>query len=248
MAELSFKMRVGLFTQRLAGRLVAVLWIPLAAFVMRYVMRYRVHEAGELRRRFRELVSRERRPVLLCANHLTMIDSFILAWALGGSWWYVFNYQRVPWNLPERSNFASNWLSRVAAWLAKCIPVVRGGSREHVANVMRRVRHLLVKGEPVLVFPEGGRSRTGRVEPGSAAYGVGRILNAVPGCRTILVYLRGEGQKTWSAAPARGETFYADFKLFEPTSEHTGLRGARDLSHQIVDELVAMESEYFADR
>lgn len=139
-------------------------------------------------------------------------------------------------------------MNRCAAWLVKCIPVVRGGSREDVSRVLDRVRHLLSRGETALLFPEGGRSRSGRVEPESATYGVGRILTAVPDCRTLCVYLRGDQQETWSTIPDRGDSFYVEFEVFEPESDHRGLRRSRDLARQIVQKLAEMEEEYFARR
>lgn len=211
-------------------------------------MWYRIRNAPEIRRRFRSLIKGDRRPLLLCANHLTMIDSALVAWALGGSWWYLFNYRRMPWNLPEQANFSQNVLNRAVVWLVKCIPVSRGGRRDEVSGTMEKVKHVLSQGETALVFPEGGRSRTGRVEPENTTYGVGRILDAVPGCRTICVYLRGDRQDSWSTLPAWGERFSADFREVQPQSEATGLRKARDLSRQIVSELVDMETEYFARR
>lgn len=239
---------MALAAQRGVGWLLAILWIPAVAFILRFVLGYTIRDAGALRRRYRGFVEEEGRPILLCANHLTMIDSAVVAWALGGSWWYVFHYRHLPWNVPEQRNFAFNWFNRAAAWVAKCIPVVRGGSREQVSGVLRRLRHVLARGGTVLVFPEGGRSRTGRVEPDSAMYGVGRILNAVPECRTLCVYVRGQHQESWSTVPPRGDTFDADFEVFEPESPHTGLRRARDLSNQIVRKLARMEEEHFAGR
>lgn len=248
MTEIPLRSRIGLALQRNVGRILGVVWIPLAAFFLRVVMRYRIRNAAEHRRRFRGMVEDDDRPLLICANHLTMIDSFLVAWALGGSWWYLFHYSRMPWNLPERDNFASSVVSRWAAWVAKCIPVTRGGSREGISRVMSRLRHVLSRGETALVFPEGGRSRTGRVEPDSATYGVGRILNAIPECRILCVYMRGDRQETWSTVPSRGNSFYVDFELFEPESEHSGLRRARDVSRQIVRNLHRMETEYLAHR
>lgn len=218
------------------------------AFALRVLMRYRIKNAAELRRRYRAMVKGSDGPILICANHLTMVDSAILAWALGGSWWYIFNYRRMPWNLPEYNNFASVWFSRFAAWLTKCIPVVRGGPRQQVAGVIQRVQHVLSRGETALIFAEGGRSRTGRVQPESAAHGPGRILSAVEDCKALCVYLRGEGQRTWSTLPALGETFHVDFEFFQPESLHEGLRRSRDLAQQIVAKLARMEEEYFANR
>lgn len=248
MTELTLRSRASLTLQRRVGHLLAPLWLPAAAFLLRFCLGYRIRDVRALRRRYRKEVEATEGGTLLCANHLTMIDSALVAWALGGSFWYVARYAHFPWNLPERRNFASNFLARSAAWVVKCIPVVRGGDRDDVADVLARVRHLLSRGETVLVFPEGGRSRSGRVEPESVSYGVGRILTAVPECRTLCVYLRGEGQETWSTLPKRGEAFHVDFEPFHPDSPHEGLRRARDLSRQIARKLAAMEERYFSDR
>ena len=211
-------------------------------------MRYRVENAAEIRKAYRALVKKNDGPILLCANHLTMVDSAILAWALGGSWWYIFNYRRVPWNLPEYNNFASDWFSRLAVWVTKCIPIMRGGPRKQVSGAIKRVQHVLARGDTALIFAEGGRSRQGRVQEGSAAHGMGRIMNAVGGCKALCVYLRGDRQKTWSTVPARGETFHIDFEFFQPESLHRGMRRSRDLAQQIVAQLARMEESYFASR
>ena len=187
-------------------------------------------------------------PLLICANHLTMVDSAVVAWALGGSWWYVFNYSSMPWNLPEYTNYAALWPGRIGAWIAKCIPVRRGGNRKDVSNVIQRVQHLLSRGETALIFPEAGRSRTGRVQFDSIGHGVGRIMNSVRDCQALCVYMRGDRQTTWSTVPARGDSFYVNFELFQPESEHSGLRRSKDLAEQIVARLSRMEKQYFASR
>jgi len=99
-----------------------------------------------------------------------------------------------------------------------------------------------------MIFPEAGRSRSGRVEADSAAHAVGRILTSVPGCQLLCVYLRGDRQQTWSTVPARGDSFYIDFEVVEPQSDLSGMRRSRDFSQQIVDRLVGMEEKYFAHR
>ncbi|MDT8437341.1 MAG: lysophospholipid acyltransferase family protein, partial [Gemmatimonadota bacterium] len=248
-APLPRRARLALAVQRGVGLALGILWIPLAGFILRVVLGYRIHEVSDVRRRFRRLVTSTDAPVLICANHLTMIDSAIVAWALGGTWWYVPNYHRMPWNLPERRNFAHSALNRAGAWLVKCIPITRGGSRDGVTRSLRKVQHVLSRGESALVFPEGGRSRSGRVEPENVTYGVGRILDALPDCRTLCVYLRGDRQESWSALPRRGDWFRVQFELFQPCSDSpSGLRRARELARQIVRRLHEMEQEYFARR
>jgi len=237
--------RRALGVQRWLGRLLAPIWVPSVALVLRFGRGYRIENLREVRDRARRLLAgASGGPVVLCANHLTMIDSFLVSWAMASPWHYAFRFRRLPWNVPERSNFASNAFSRSAAYLAKCIPVSRGGDRRAVAGVLARIRHVVMGGETALLFPEGGRSRTGRVEVDSAAYGVGRIVGSLPDCRVLCIYLRGRGQETWSALPQRGERFHVSLACIEPKSDHRGLRRSRDLARQIVAELARMEGEF----
>ena len=171
-----------------------------------------------------------------------------IAWALAPTWWYVLRFSRLAWNVPERANFADNSIKRVLAYVCKCLPISRGGKRSDVASVLRQLAHLLRAGHVGLVFPEGGRSRSGRVEPDNAAYGVGRTVRAVPGCRVLCVYLRGEQQSGYSAIPARGDRFHLALRIIEPKSDHDGLRGSRDIARQITTQLAEMEREHLDGR
>jgi len=217
-------------------------------FILRVIMRYRIQNVAEVRRRFRALVQQTDSPILICPNHLTMADSAILAWALGGPWWLLRNYRWVPWNVPELSNFAGVGLDRAAAWMVKCIPIVRGGPRADLSHSLAKIEHVLSRGETALIFAEGARSRTGRIQLESIAHGVGRIVSALPDCNVLCAYLRGDRQETWSTIPARGDSFYVDFELFRPDSEHSGMRRSRDFAHQVADRLVQLEKKYFAGR
>jgi len=247
--ELNRKERLALWLQREVSRITSWFWIPASAFTMRFLLGYRIRNASHLRKRFRTMVRESDGPVLICANHLTMVDSALVAWALGGTWWSVFNFRWVPWNLPEVTNFADSALAQVATWLTKCIPIRRGGRREEVSNVLRRVEHLLSHGETALIFAEGGRSRSGRVEPDRVAHGMGRIASSVAGCRALCVYLRGDRQQSWSMLPVVGDSFYVDIDIFEPSSsERSGIRRSRDFARQIGERLARMEEKYFARR
>lgn len=231
--------------QRWLGWMVAPLWVPLAALWLTRRLSYKIVELNETRRTYRRIRKESDAPLLICANHLTLIDSFLIGLALSGSFRYLINFDSLPWNVPEESNFANTRLNRVLAYLAKCIPIRRGGSREDVAGVLKRVTYLLGKGEVALVFPEGGRSRAGRIEASGAGWGVGRIVSALEGCRVLCVYLRGDQQKTFSDWPVRGERFHVSTACIEPKTDARGVRGTRDIATQIVSTLSALESDYF---
>jgi len=233
--------------QRATSRLLSPLWIPIFVAIMGCWMRWRIENVAEIRAEYRKLRAAGG-PLLVCANHLTMLDSFLVGWALGGMSFYLRDFSALPWNTPERVHFASTWWKQILAYVLKCVPVTRGADRGEVAKVLEKVRYLMERGEVVLIFPEAGRSRSARVEPDSAAYGVGRLVNALPDCRVACVYLRGEGQDAMSDAPARGEHFYAALSSLEPKSDFKGLRASLDVSRQIVARLIEMEQRYFDDR
>jgi 1-acyl-sn-glycerol-3-phosphate acyltransferase len=226
------------------GRWLAPLWIPLSVFAMRWGFGWRVENARELRAVYARIRSESDAPLLVCANHLTLVDSFVVASALGSPSFYLRHYDALPWNLPERTNFASSLWSRIGVYLMKSIPIRRGSARAEVAATLERFAWLLRRGEVGLVFPEGGRSRSGRVEPEAAAYGVGRIVKNIPGCRVLCVYLRGAHQESWSALPARGERFHGSLAPLEPKSDRDGLRASLEIARQIVSKLAEMERDH----
>lgn len=245
--KLSRRDRSALTLQRAVGRALSPLWVTAVAAVMRFGLGWRIEGAAPVRRRYRALL-RSGAPVIVCANHLTMVDSAVIMWALGAPGWFVWNYAAVPWNVPERRNFAASWCSRALVYVMKCVPITRGGDRSEVGRVLARLAYLVERGEVALLFPEGGRSRSGSVEPDSAAYGVGRLIASLPGCTVLCVYLRGEHQREVGNLPANGERFRVLTKTLTPVSEATGMRRALDLSRQVVVELVALEQQYFEER
>ncbi len=237
----------GLALQRFVGRLLSPVWVPMTVALMRFGFGWRIDGMDDARRVYRDL-RRSGDPLLVCANHLTLVDSALVAWALGSPWWFLLHYAALPWNVPERQNFAASIVSRVLVYLMKCVPVTRGGDRTEIGRVLARLVRLLARGEVVLIFPEGGRSRSGAVEAESAAYGVGRVIAALPGCRVLCVYLRGERQEGFSDLPVRGDRFRVQVECLRPTSELKGMRRARDLAQQVTRTLTTLEQRHFDDR
>ena len=115
--ELRLRERAALLFQREVGRLLAPLWVPIVVALMRFGMRWRIEGAREARERFRKLRRGSREGLFVCANHLTMVDSFVIAWALAPPWWYVLHYGSVAWNTPERENFARTLPMRALVYL-----------------------------------------------------------------------------------------------------------------------------------
>ncbi len=244
---LSPRSRRALDLQRVIARLLSPLTTSAVWLLVRGALGLRLVDAAEARRLYRELRS-DPGPLLVCANHLTLIDSVLVAWALGPPLWWVPHFRSLPWNVPEERNFASTWPRRLLSYVYKCVPIARGGSRGKVAETLNRITHLLERGEVALLFPEAGRSRTGRVEVERAAYGVGRVVKALPDCRVLCVYLRGERQEGYSDLPARGDRLHVQVAALEPKSDHGGLRGSRDIARQITAKLADMEQTYFDGR
>jgi hypothetical protein len=54
----------------------------------------------EIRRQCAVEFSRHDGSWIICANHLTMIDSFIVDYAFFSLGQYIINYRKLPWNLP----------------------------------------------------------------------------------------------------------------------------------------------------
>jgi hypothetical protein len=244
-SRLSFRDRFALEFQRALGLLLAPLWIPLCAAISRWYFRWRIEDVGELRRQYAELRRESSAPLLICPNHLTMLDSAVVAHALGSAPWYLLHYASMPWNVPERRHFASNWWKRALVFMMKCVPVERGGDRKAVGMSLDRIAYVMERGDAALVFAEGQRSRTGRIDPQATTYGIGRIVKSLPRCRVLCLYLRGSEQETWSNLPARNQSFRVTIDCFEPKTDHRGLRGSVDLSRQILTRLAELEQRHF---
>jgi hypothetical protein len=114
-------------------------------------------------------------------------------------------------------------------------------------QTLAKCTYLLGRKQRLLIFPEGSRSRTGQVNTENFSYGVGRFLdNDQEGMRVMCLYLRGDGQASYSTIPAFGERFTVLVDVFTPEkSALTGLRAQRDYAGQIIGRLSLMEERYF---
>jgi 1-acyl-sn-glycerol-3-phosphate acyltransferase len=234
-----------LATQAFLGHLAFAIVGPGAVFVMRQLRGHRIEGLDEARRVYQRAVATGR-PTIVCANHLTKYDSAFLLHAFGSTLDYLVNFHLFAWNVPAVENFTRSLLSRSLVYLGKCIPIDRAGDPAHHKAVLDKITYLVARGEVAMIFPEGGRSRTGRVELESVTYGVGRILGALDRPQVVCAYMRGEKQDTFSDSPAKADVLHLRVEVIEPSSPHKGLRGARDLAQQVILKLREMEEHYFA--
>jgi len=218
---------------------------PLIIFILKYKRKNRIKDLKKVRMLFKRIAGESNIPTLICANHLTKVDSIFIHYAFASLPYYWRHFRLFSWNIPAKENFWTSPLDRLVTYLGKCIPIVRTGTPEHHKEVLDTLRYLLARGELCTVFPEGGRSPNGRVDVQNVRYGVGTILNGLPDYRVLCVYMRAENQKEMTDMPPKGDTLYFDFKVITPQSMQTGRRAERDISRTIIGKIKEMEDLYF---
>jgi 1-acyl-sn-glycerol-3-phosphate acyltransferase len=120
-----------------------------------------------------EIIGKENIPadrsLLLCSNHQSMIDSFLIG-AIAFFPRVLIRPDLLPYHPAALENF---FKGRIIRWMSRkwrCIAVRRG---EHDMFALSQMIKSLKNGTMIL-FPEGTRSRTGRV--GSGRVGVGKLI------------------------------------------------------------------------
>lgn len=240
--------RFHLGLQYVLGRIAVVLTAPLCFLFVR-AMGYRIRDIGAIRKEVKRICREYPGPWIVCPNHLTMIDSLVVSYGMLSFADHILHFRRVLWNLPERKNFQRNPFLALLCYLVKCLPVDRGGSREELQRLMEKCARVMGWGQSLLIFPEGGRSRTALINQENFSYGVGRFLDENSDCRVMCVYLRGDGQERYGMMPRRRERFTMVVEVFDPgVVEGGGLRRQREYARRIIERLAGMEAEYFARR
>ena len=222
------------------------LFHPLGLFLLKFIFCYHFKNLKHIRKEFQAITKQEKGPLLICPNHLTYVDSILLFFIFGSFWHYLFHFRTYAWNFPTLKNIKNNWFYLLICYLGKSQTIDRQGSPEKIKKSMEKASYLLAQGNYIVIFPEGTRSKSGRVDTENFTYGVGNLLINTPGTKTLCVYLRGNSQKVASNYPARGENFYCQLRLIKPTTVHGSMRAARDLSTQIIQTLSQMEAEYYS--
>jgi 1-acyl-sn-glycerol-3-phosphate acyltransferase len=104
---------------------------------------------------------------LLLSNHQSMIDSFLIGVCAYCPAAFLRPFL-IPWNPAAEENFYRN---PILSWLAdhwKCIPIKRG--RKDLKAISKMAEGL--RTSPLILFPEGTRSRSGHIGQGRLGAGL----------------------------------------------------------------------------
>jgi 1-acyl-sn-glycerol-3-phosphate acyltransferase len=157
---------------------------------------------------------------VLVANHLSLLDILVLYGLFRPFKWVakaeLFRIPIVGWNM----------------WLNDYVPLWRG-DRASTLRMMDRCRAHLARGTPVLLFPEGTRSRDGRLQ----AFKDGAFRLALDaGCPVIPIAVSG----TFDSLPRSGlvlrNGMRARVRVLEPISpaDHGTVQALRDAARAAI--------------
>lgn len=155
-----------------------------------------------------------RGPAVLVANHLSLLDILVLyalfrpfKWVAKGE---LFRVPFIGWNM-ALNDYVRIWR----------------GDRESARRMMAQCRRHLARGAPVLLFPEGTRSRDGRLQP----FKDGAFRLALEaGCPVVPIAVAG----TFDSLPKSGvvlrRPMRARVQVLEPIApaDHPSVAALRD--------------------
>lgn len=243
--DLPITTKFKILLQRILGNLSFTIIGVVVVILIKYYYKFSIINHPQHQNFYKDLV-KTKEPLLICSNHLTMIDSVILQYAFGSYFYYLLHFNKFLWNVPAKEVFAKNIFLKIFLFLTKCIPIDRKGNPEYHEFILHQIQYILLLGDPFLIFPEGGRSRKGIFDFENITYGVGRILFDQPNTKVLCVYLRGDKQKHFTNFPEKNSKFYVSYRVIQPRTVHTKkIVAEKDLSLQIGNTIKELEEEYF---
>jgi 1-acyl-sn-glycerol-3-phosphate acyltransferase len=174
-------------------------------------------------------------PVLLASNHLSALDTIIIP---------SFATRRVQF-LAKASLFRT----RIGGWFMRqigAIPVLReAGSAAQAA--LDSGREVLAAGQVFAVFPEGSRSRDGRLYRGR---GGAAFMALETGAQVVPVGLIGTNRELKDPATGRAPRLEVRFGSPVPLEDLDGLpagRARREATERIMAAIQSLTGQEFAD-
>ena len=185
-----------------------------------------------------------RRPTILLPNHTTMIDSFPVEFFAAFPWALV-----IPGVLAYHPAATENFFSNpVLAWFSRmwrCIPINQSRKDPTAMRFMAGI----VATNPLVVFPEGTRSRDGTM--GEGRIGVGKlILDTRP--QVVPVYVSGMEKvlQIGSRTPRlfkRLDVYFGQPMDLSPYRARPNDRAAsQQIVNQVMDEIRLLKEKHLA--
>lgn len=230
--------------------------IPISFFVAataRFRFGYRLpDDIAEIRREIWSKLDKHDGPVIWAANHLTLIDSFLVYWAVFPLT-RVFEDKRIPWSTPEYTNyyklggpFKSAFI-RGLLYTVRCIPFLRGGedaqSEAWRQKAFDKCVWILRRGGAVFVYPEAGRSRSGWFESRRPKDFLGKMALEAPNVKFLCVYMRTDTQIATTVRPPVGDKFRLAVDLIDGVLP--GETNPRAISQRLFDRLAELQNEWW---
>ncbi|MEK7384792.1 MAG: 1-acyl-sn-glycerol-3-phosphate acyltransferase, partial [Elusimicrobiota bacterium] len=191
-------------------------------------------------------------PVIWAANHLTLIDSFLVYWAIFPLS-RVLEDRRIPWSTPEYTNYyklGGPWESACIhglMYVCRCIPFLRAGedaqSEAWRQKVFEKCVWILREGGAVFVYPEAGRARSGWLEAKRPKDFLGKLALEVPSAKFLCVYLRAETQIATTVRPPQGGRFRLVCDLID--GARPGEDNPRRISQRLFDRLALLQEQWW---
>jgi len=211
---------------------------------MKHWLKYDVIDIKKTREFYKE-ITKDPRPLLICSNHLTYIDSILIIWMFGHPLWYLTHLDKISWNLPN-AKYAKNPFFRFVGYFGKCMFIERKGSLAHSNKVLEQAISILKREQVLTIFPEGRRSKTGRFETDKLVFGPGRVFSEVNDCRVLCVYVRSNKQNGASSLPPKNSVFKPLFRFITPETSKSGYEGYKEIVSQIGASIKELEVQHFS--
>jgi 1-acyl-sn-glycerol-3-phosphate acyltransferase/phosphopantetheinyl transferase (holo-ACP synthase) len=230
--------------------------VPLSLFVAataRLRFGYRLtRDIGRVRAEIWRKLDGHDGPVIWAANHLTLIDSFLVYWAVFPMS-RVTAERRIPWSTPEYTNYyrlggpLKSAFIRSLLYVCRCIPFLRGGEDAAAESWRQKAFDkcvwILREGGAVFVYPEAGRSRSGWFEARRPKDFLGKMALEVPSAKFLCVYLRSDAQLGTTVRPPEGSAFRVVCDLID--GARPGETNPRAISQRLFDRLAELQKEWW---
>jgi 1-acyl-sn-glycerol-3-phosphate acyltransferase len=176
-------------------------------------------------------------PVILAANHMSFVDSPLLMFCLPRRVWFL-----------GKAEYMDSWRTRHLFPAVGMIPIERGG-RRGALSALRAALGVLEHGQVIGIYPEGTRSRDGKLHRGHTGLGWLALRSGAP---IVPVGIRGtaEVQPPDTALPKLAGDCHIAIGREIPMSRYTARdrRTQRSVTDDVMFEISQLSGQQYVDQ